>query len=92
MADAYESGEVRVLGPVYEGEALARACHAIIDAASALVMNVDLLAQAGGDSGDRQAAVEDARRSVERIVKIAEAIRKGEAEAVDSRRPAGRGA
>jgi hypothetical protein len=56
------------------GEAALLACRDIIDAASALSLDLEFLA------GDAEAelkhlAVEDARRSIERIVKLAERIR-----------------
>lgn len=52
---------------------LARACHQIVDAASALAANVELLAEKARPS--QQDLVEDARASVKRIAKLARAIR-----------------
>lgn len=50
---------------------VARNCHEIIDAASSLVINLEILA--GKNASDLQ-MVEDARRSIERIVSLARAI------------------
>ncbi len=49
-------------------------CHQIIDAASALTVDVDFVIGAGaGDA--RDAAAHDARRSIERIVKLVGVMR-----------------
>jgi hypothetical protein len=69
---AHKSGESYVVA-TEPSPALSRACHEIIDAASALMLNVDYLAD--GDEEGRRGAVRDARTSVERIVKIAKALR-----------------
>jgi hypothetical protein len=75
MAELIQNGEVCAAAPAGEStQALSRACHEIIDAASALMVNVEFLAQAG-EGSNKQRAAEDARRSVERIVKIAQTLR-----------------
>jgi hypothetical protein len=57
-------------------DALERACREIIDAVSALVVDVDFLVEAT-HAEKKAAAVEDALRSVNRIVKVADAVRTG---------------
>jgi hypothetical protein len=54
-------------------EAVFRACHEIIDAASALLVNLELLA--GGSDPAHDYVVADARASIERIVKLARSLR-----------------
>jgi hypothetical protein len=47
---------------------LVKQCHAILEAASSLLVNVEYLAN--NDAADREAAVADARSSIERISQI----------------------
>jgi hypothetical protein len=57
-------------------DALARACREIVDAASALMVDVEFLVEAP-NAEKKAAAAEDALRSVKRIVQVAEALRNG---------------
>jgi hypothetical protein len=50
---------------------VARSCHEIIDAASSLVVNLEILA---GKNAANLQILEDARQSIERIVSLARAI------------------
>jgi hypothetical protein len=52
---------------------LGRACHAILDAAAILLINLDYLSR--GADGEKRDAVADAQSAVDRIVAIARAIR-----------------
>lgn len=54
-------------------EEVARACHEIVDAASALMVDVDFLLSAPVEQ--RQPAADNARESIARIVRLANAIR-----------------
>ena len=76
MGTSYESGviQTREKPSSIAPDGLARDCHEIIDAASALIVNVEFMARDGEPS--RVAAAEDARQSVHRIVRIARAMRK----------------
>ncbi len=56
-------------------EGTLRACREIIDAASALSLDLEYLAGAADPEG-KEHAVDDARMSIERIVKLAERVRK----------------
>jgi len=78
MAGRMGTGEVRAAEAVSKSaQALSRACHDIVDAASALLVNVEFLAQ--GAEGDKQRAAADSRYSIERIIALAEVLRGGAA-------------
>jgi hypothetical protein len=51
---------------------LGSACHAILDAAATLLINLDYLSR--GADGEKRAAVADALSAVDRIVAIARTI------------------
>jgi len=55
-------------------EALMYACHDILNAAAALIINVEMLAEYAPGFVDGPSVAEDARASVERIAKVAKAI------------------
>jgi hypothetical protein len=82
MSKEFQSGEIFAASPSGEAQALCRACHEIVDAASALILNVEFLAEAA--EGPRQQAADDARLSVERIVKVAKRLRDAAASKLDS--------
>src|SRR5580704_7586332 len=71
-----ESGELAIEG-AHDGdspaEPLALACHEIVDAASSIIANLEILALAAG--GRQTDVVADVRASVELIVELARAIR-----------------
>lgn len=69
-----EEGATGILGDNPSREDLARACHDIIGAASVLVINFEFLAQTA--NAEHQGAVIDSRRSIERIVALARALRR----------------
>src|SRR5579862_8530719 len=75
----YDTGVRRVTTPEPSGptpsEGTLRACREIIDAASALALDVEYLARYGDDER-KSTAAGDARTSIERIVELAERIRK----------------
>jgi hypothetical protein len=60
------------MGEKLSASEMSRACHGIIDAASALIANVEFLA---GACGQQAEAIEDARRSITRIVALAKEVR-----------------
>jgi hypothetical protein len=75
MTEALESGGVGVA--VQAGgapEALDRTCREIIDAVSALTVNLDVLAHEV--VGEKRAAAEDAQLSVVRIIGLAKFLRR----------------
>jgi hypothetical protein len=82
MAEVFQSGEIFAASPLGETQAVCRACHEIVDAASALILNVEFLAEAA--EGTKRQAAEDARQSVERIVKVAKTLRDAAASRLDS--------
>jgi len=55
-------------------EALISACHDILNATAALIMNVEMLAEYAPESVDGPSLAEDARASVERIARVTHAI------------------
>jgi hypothetical protein len=68
--EAATEGKDDALSP----EALVDACHAILDAAAALVMNVEFMTKTAGSSAEVQAVAADMRASVDRIAKVARAL------------------
>ena len=75
MTEPGESGVVETGAKVDDTpESLDRACHSMIDAVSALIVNLDYLAYDA--VGERRAAAEDAKRSLERIVALANSVRR----------------
>jgi hypothetical protein len=82
MSKVFQSGEIFAASPLGDAQALCRACHEMVDAASALILNVEFLAEA--TEGRKQQAAEDARHSVDRIVKVAKALRDAAASRLDS--------
>jgi hypothetical protein len=76
LASARKGGEA-LAGPERDElspEALARACHDILNAAAALIMNVEMMAEYAPESVDGPSIAEDARVSVQRIAMVAHAI------------------
>jgi hypothetical protein len=55
-------------------EALVRACHDILNAAAALIINVEMMAEYAPESTDGPSIAEDARLSVQRIAMVAQVI------------------
>ncbi len=55
-------------------EALMFGCHDILNAAAALIMNVELMAEHAGAWQDGASVADDARASVQRIALVAQAI------------------
>ncbi|MGA7123900.1 MAG: hypothetical protein WBY94_27605 [Polyangiaceae bacterium] len=74
MTEAGESGVVETGARLDDSpEWLDRACHSMIDAVSALTVNLDYLAYDA--VGERRAAAEDAKHSIDRILALAKAVR-----------------
>jgi hypothetical protein len=85
MTEAGESGVVETGAREDDSpEWIDRACHSMIDAVSALTVNLDYLADDDpldprshpARIGERRAAAEDAKHSLERIVALAKALRR----------------
>jgi hypothetical protein len=90
MADTCEGGTPSV-GPSASGPGaqVLRDCHDILGAAAVIIVNLEFVSQ--GAEGETLAALEDARASVEKIVELANAIRRAhEGKAPAPRRSAGR--